>query len=125
MTAAEAFSDAKKWYPSMEPILARLATEIRSWQLGDDRDSGWIGCNDLHAAVSRIKAELDRIGQDVDVGITWNLNAPLALAHPNAAGRGARATGIGSGRNWISLAVRGDLVVEVGVVQRPLEAVAQ
>ena len=76
--AAEAFSrDPKTWYPSIEPVLARLAMEIRFWQIGDDRDPGWIGCRDLPGIVSRTKAELDRIGQDLDVGIAWNLAAPL------------------------------------------------
>ena len=40
LLAAEAFAlDPKIWYPSFEPILARLGTEIRCWQIGDDCDS--------------------------------------------------------------------------------------
>lgn len=85
LLAAEAFSrDPKTWYPSIEPILARLATQIRFWQLGDDRDPGWIGCRDLPGIVSRTKAELDRIGQDLDIGIVWNLAAPLPMATPSS-----------------------------------------
>ena len=85
LLAAEAFSrDPKTWYPSIEPILARLATEIRFWQIGDDRDPGWIGCRDLAGIVSRTKAELDRIGQDLDIGIAWNLAAPLPMAAPSS-----------------------------------------
>lgn len=52
LLAAEAFAlDPKVWYPSLEPILARLGTEIRCWQIGDDRDASWIGCGGLPAAV--------------------------------------------------------------------------
>jgi hypothetical protein len=81
--AAEAFSrDPKTWYPSIEPILARLSTEIRFWQIGNDRDPGWIGCRDLSGIVSATKAELDRIGQDFEIGIAWNLVAPLPMATP-------------------------------------------
>ena len=80
LLAAEAFSrDPRTWYPSIEPILARLAVEIRFWQIGDDLDPGWVGCPDLTGIVSRTKGELDRIGQDLDVGIPWNLAAPLPM----------------------------------------------
>ena len=83
--AAEAFSrDPKTWYPSIEPILARLATQVRVWQIGGDRDPGWIGCDDLPGIVSRTKAELDRIGQGLEVGIAWNLAAPLPMASPSS-----------------------------------------
>ena len=82
--AAEAFSrDPKTWYPSIEPVLARLATQIRFWQIGDDRDPGWIGCRDLAGIVSGTKTELDRIGQDLEIGIAWNLAAPLPMAAPS------------------------------------------
>ena len=85
LLAVEAFSrDPKTWYPAIEPILARLATEIRFWQLGDDRDPGWIGSRDLPGIVSRTKAELDRIGQDLDIGIAWNLAAPLPMVTPSS-----------------------------------------
>jgi len=95
LLAIEGFSaDAKTWYPSIEPVLARLATEIRFWQIGDDRDPGWIGCRDLPAAVSRVKTELDRIGQDVNVGIAWKLGEPLPATVNN--GAGSREQGAGS-----------------------------
>src|SRR5208282_4794304 len=48
LLATEVFSrDPKTWYPSIEPVLARLADEIRFWQIGDDCDPGWVGCHDL------------------------------------------------------------------------------
>ena len=100
LLAAEAFAlDSKVWFPSIEPILARLGTEIRCWQIGDDRDSSWIGCGDLPAVVSRVKAALDRIGQDLDVGIAWDLQAPLPIDARSS--KGAPAGGDGS-RNAVS-----------------------
>jgi hypothetical protein len=87
MLAAETFAlDPMTWYPSIEPILARLATQIRSWQIGGDRDNSWAGCRDLSGVVARSKAQLDRIGQDLDVGIAWNLNGPLPIATNNVSG---------------------------------------
>jgi hypothetical protein len=87
MLAVEAFAhDAKTWFPSIEPVLARLATEIRFWQIGDDRDPGWSGCTDLPAVVSRVKTALDQIGQDLNVGVAWSLAAPLPVAAEKVAG---------------------------------------
>ncbi len=78
LLAAEAFArDAKVWYPSVEPVLARLGTQIRSWQLGDDLDLGWVGCRELSEIVSHVKGELDHVGQNLDVAIPWGFNAPL------------------------------------------------
>ena len=34
--------------------------------------------------VSRTKAELDRIGQDLEIGIAWNIAAPLPIAAPGS-----------------------------------------
>ena len=80
LLAAEAFArDPKTWYPSIEPILARLATQIRFWQIGKDRDPGWVGCRNLTGIVSRTKAAMDTIGQDFAMGIPWNLSAPLPI----------------------------------------------
>ncbi len=87
MLAVEAFArDPKTWFPSTEPVLARLATEIRFWQIGDDRDSGWAACSDLSAVVSRAKSTLDQVGQDLNVGFAWSLAAPLPVADGKAAG---------------------------------------
>jgi hypothetical protein len=87
LLAVEAFSrDPKTWFSSIEPILARLATEIRCWQIGDDRDPGWTSCDDLSAVVTPVKAALDKIGQDLDVGIAWNFAAPLPVLDRSVAG---------------------------------------
>jgi hypothetical protein len=89
LLAVEAFVlDPKTWYSSIEPVLGRLGAEIRFWQIGGDRDLGWTACSDLPALVSRVKAMLDQIGQDLDVGMAWDLAAPLPVDARGAA-RGA------------------------------------
>ena len=76
--AVESFSrDPKTWYPSIEAVQARLGTQIRWWQIGDDRDTYWTSCSDLGTRVARVKSELDRIGQDVHVGVAWDWQQPL------------------------------------------------
>ena len=64
LLAAEAFArDPKVWFPSIEPILARLGTEIRCWQIGDDRDASWIGCGEFGGRfASQGRAGPDRTG---------------------------------------------------------------
>ena len=71
--------DPKVWYPSLELIQSRLGTQIRWWQLGNDRDMGWIGYTDLAQRIAQVKAMLDRIGQDVHVGMSWTWQQPLPL----------------------------------------------
>ncbi|MBN2476127.1 MAG: hypothetical protein JXB62_16060 [Pirellulales bacterium] len=63
--------DPKVWYPSLEPVMARLATRIRWWQLGDDTDTSYVGYPRVTEKIAQIKAELDRIGQDVNLSIGW------------------------------------------------------
>jgi hypothetical protein len=59
------------WYPSLEPVLTRLATRVRWWQLGGDLDRSFVDCPNLTAKIGEIKDTLDRIGQDVNVGMGW------------------------------------------------------
>ncbi len=71
-TAAEVFTaDPKVWYPSLEPVIGRMATRVRWWQLGDDRDTSFVDYPNLAGKIARVKAELDRIGQDVNLGMGW------------------------------------------------------
>ena len=77
-SAAEIFTVGPKvWYPSLEPVLARLATQIHYWQLGDDRDASFVGYPRLTEQITEIKGTLDRIGQNVNVGFGWNWISPL------------------------------------------------
>lgn len=59
------------WYPSLEPVMARMSLKVRSWQLGRDEDTSFVGLRDLQGTIALVKQHLDRIGQDVHVGIGW------------------------------------------------------
>jgi hypothetical protein len=79
--AADLFApEPDAWYPSIEPVMTRMATRVRWWQLGHDRDTSFVGHPELHGRLAAIKAELDRIGQDVDLGIGWSWQAPMPQA---------------------------------------------
>ncbi|MDZ7618557.1 MAG: hypothetical protein U1E05_16255, partial [Patescibacteria group bacterium] len=70
--AAAVFApDAKVWYPYLEPVMTRLATRVRWWQIGDDLDMSFVDTANPAAKLREIKAELDRIGQNVNVGLAW------------------------------------------------------
>ena len=40
-------ADAKTWYPSLEPLMFRLASQVRWWQLGIDSDTSFADCPNL------------------------------------------------------------------------------
>lgn len=60
------------WYPSLEPVMARLSLKVRWWQLGRDDDSSLSGLGNPEATVARVKKQLDEIGQNSHVGVVWN-----------------------------------------------------
>jgi hypothetical protein len=71
--AADLFAqDPRIWYPSLEPVMARMSLKVRWWQLGTDDDTSFAGLGDPVATVARVKEQLDRIGQDVRTGLAWN-----------------------------------------------------
>ncbi len=70
--AASIFApDPKVWYPFLEPVMTRLATRVRWWQLGNDLDTSFVDTANPVAKLREVKAELDRIGQNVSVGLAW------------------------------------------------------
>ena len=72
LLAADIFSaDPGVWYPSLESVMTRLATRVRCWQLGRDTDTSFVGYLHLDDKLTQVKSELDRIGQDVTLGIGW------------------------------------------------------
>ncbi len=72
LSAAEIFSpDPEVWYPSLELVMMRLATQVRWWQLGADDDTSYVGYSELSKKLRQVKTQLDRIGQDVNLGIGW------------------------------------------------------
>ena len=76
--AAEVFAGGPKtWYPAVEPAMLRLAAQVRWWQLGADSDSSFVSSTNLPAKIAEVKATLDRIGQDVHVGMGWDWRQSL------------------------------------------------
>jgi hypothetical protein len=76
--AMELFSgDPKTWYPSLQLLQARLGPRLAWWQLGGDRDASWTLCPDLASRLAQVKLVLDRIGQDVRVGVAWDPRQPI------------------------------------------------
>jgi hypothetical protein len=73
LRAAELFApDPEVWYPSLEPVMSRLATRVRWWQLGRDEDGSFADYRNPAIKVAQVKRELDRIGQNVNLGIGWH-----------------------------------------------------
>jgi len=80
-TTAQAFRvESKVWYPSLEQTLARMAAQVRWWQIGPDRDTSLSDYASPADKAGEIKAELDRIGQDVGLGFGWSWSRSLPRA---------------------------------------------
>ncbi len=69
--------DSKSWYPSLESMTARLGMQVRWWQLGNDTDTGFVGYAKLREKIADVKAQLDRLSQDVNLGFGWDWRRPL------------------------------------------------
>lgn len=65
------------WYPSLEPVLARLGSRVRWWQLGGDTDTSFEDCTRLDEKLSQVKTKMDRLGQDVKLGVGWGWMSQL------------------------------------------------
>ncbi len=86
LTAAEIFAlDPKVWYPSLESTMGRLASRVQWWQLGDDRDTSYVDHPNLAIKIGQIKAQLDQLGQDVNLALGWGWIHAL----PESADKGA------------------------------------
>jgi len=73
LCAAEVFNGGPEdWYPSLETVMTRLATQVRWWQLGRDTDTSFVGYPHLCEKITQVKTELDRIGHDVNLGFGWS-----------------------------------------------------
>ena len=78
--AAEVFAcDPKVWYPSIETTLTRLTMQVRGWQLGHDGDMSFLAAGQAVEKVAEIKAAMDRIAQDAELGIAWDWTRALPL----------------------------------------------
>ena len=66
-------ADATVWYPSLEPVLTRLALQVRWWQLGPDSDTSFVGYPKLSEVIAGIKKSFEQCGQEVHLGIAWQI----------------------------------------------------
>jgi len=81
LSAADIFAaDPKIWYPSVEPVLSRLAGLVRWWQLGGDNDASFLTTANYADKISEIKKEIDRAARDVNLGIGWDCQDTLPSA---------------------------------------------
>ncbi len=72
LSAADIFSSSPKiWYPSLEPIMTRLALQVKWWQLGNDEDFSFVGYPDLQRRIGDVKKLLGRFGQKIFLGFSW------------------------------------------------------
>ena len=71
--AADLFAQPPEvWYPSLEPVMARMSLKVDRWQLGADEDTSFSGLSDPVATLAQVKQQLDRIGKDAHLGIPWS-----------------------------------------------------
>jgi len=107
-SAAEIFTaDPQLWFPSLESAVARMGIQVRWWQLGLDKDFGFVGCPKLAERIAEIKAQLDTLSHDANVGFGWDWRAPVpipSVGHANAPPNG-RAGGAPA---WRFLALSAD-----------------
>ncbi len=70
--AADVFTEnSQTWYPSLEPVLTRLSLKVRWWQLGQDRDTSFVGYPELPAKMTKLKQQLQRFNQELHIGFGW------------------------------------------------------
>lgn len=79
--AADVFGrQPELWYPSLRPVMNRLGLKIRSWQLGDDFDTSFVGHADLAARIASARQMLAQSGQPEHLGFCWGwLDEPPQL----------------------------------------------
>lgn len=64
-------TDPNVWLPLLDPVLTRLSLRVRWWQLGDDRDSSYASLANTEQSIAKLRENLFRFGQDVNLGIGW------------------------------------------------------
>lgn len=82
--AAQTFREpSDKWLALVEPVMFDLAFKVRAWQLGHDRDFGFLALPGAVDRIAAVKKEFDRIEQDAQVGVPWSwLQEPVQRDKP-------------------------------------------
>jgi len=69
----EVFSlPTKFWQGSLEPVLARYSSTVRSWQLGGENDRSFVGSAALPSTLQKVRQEIESISRNADLGISWS-----------------------------------------------------
>jgi hypothetical protein len=74
------------WTPTVEPVVARFSSTIRKWQLGDEEDTSFEGLSDYAGTLSRVHDEINRIGLNADLGVSWRRDLPMPDIPPRTLG---------------------------------------
>jgi hypothetical protein len=84
LPVASVFVEPEIWHPAVNPVMTRLSLKVRWWQLGADRDTSFVNFPDLEQKLGNIRRELNRFGQEINVGIAWSSidESPAAKAPP-------------------------------------------
>ncbi|MEM9351451.1 MAG: NEW3 domain-containing protein [Planctomycetota bacterium] len=75
ITIADLLSvEPSSWLPSLDAVLTRLSLRVRWWQFGLDDDTSFADFNDLETEIRKLRSQLFRFGQDVNIGFGWPWN---------------------------------------------------
>ena len=69
--AAVLFRDTATWQPLLEPVMARLSSGVRWWQLGDEGDTSFLGRAQLRQTIDEIRVKLQGYGQPIQLVLNW------------------------------------------------------
>lgn len=75
--AANYFRDPSVWQPLLEPIMTRLSLQVRTWQLGTDRDFSFLDRPNLKQRMKEIARDLQGFGQPIGIAMSWPWLEPL------------------------------------------------
>jgi hypothetical protein len=62
------------WLPLLDPVLSRLSLRVRWWQIGADHDCSFASMPRAEDEMLRLREQLFRFGQEVNIGLGWKWN---------------------------------------------------
>jgi hypothetical protein len=75
-------TDPANWLPLLDPVLTRLSLRVRWWQFGADHDASLSSIANAEAAITKLRDQLFRFGQDVNIGVGWKWLQQSAVTTP-------------------------------------------
>ncbi|MFG0264408.1 MAG: hypothetical protein ACF8AM_04550 [Rhodopirellula sp. JB055] len=69
---ANLLRDESAWRPELEPLMNRMTTRIRLWQLGADEDQSFMGQSNMLETLEGISTGLQGFGQPIQTMIAWS-----------------------------------------------------